>query len=233
MGLFISIHQRLFLQGRSGPELSERDAAGILRRVACNALRGWFWRLRLGSCQGRLFVGRRALILSPGHIHCGRDVKFEENSEIQGLSVHGLHFGDRVTVGRGASIRPSSYYGGDLGQGMTVGAGSSIGAYNWIGASGQISIGRDVMLGPYVVIIPENHNFDELEVSIREQGVSQAPVVIEDDCWIGTRATILAGVTVGKGSIVAAGAVVIRDVEPGSVVGGVPARLIRKRGPQP
>jgi len=235
MGLAKSIYTRLFVTGREhlgaalDPALSERDALGILMRVAASAARGMLWRPRLGRVDGRLFVGRRVSILSPGHIHCGRNVKFEEHAEVQGLSLRGVHFGDGVTVGRGACIRPSSYYGGELGEGMTVGAGTAIGAYNWIGASGHVSIGCDVMLGPRVIIIPENHVFEDANKTIREQGVKREPVVIEDDCWIGTNATILAGVTIGKGSIVAAGAVVNKDVPAGSIVGGVPARILRGR----
>jgi acetyltransferase-like isoleucine patch superfamily enzyme len=236
MGLAKTLYRRLFVAGRehlgaaADPALSERDAFGILARVAASLTRGFLWRSRLGKVGGRLFVGRRVSLLSPGHIHCGRDVKFEEHAEIQGLSTGGVHFGDGVTVGRGACIRPSSYYGGELGEGMTVGPGSAIGAYNWIGASGKITIGAGVMLGPRVIIIPENHVFERTDIPIREQGVKREPVVIEDDCWIGTNATILAGVTIGKGSIVAAGAVVNKSFPAGSIVGGVPARLLKSRG---
>jgi acetyltransferase-like isoleucine patch superfamily enzyme len=156
-------------------------------------------------------------------------VKFEEHCEVQGLSRRGLRFGDSVTIGRGACIRPSSYYGGPLGEGLTVGDGSSIGAYSWFGVSGYVEIGRDVLCGPRVTIISENHRFDDPDLAIRQQGVERADVLIEDDCWIGTGATILAGVTIGRGSVVAAGAVVTKSVAPYSIVGGAPARLIRNR----
>ncbi len=235
MGAAKRLYGRLFVRGREhlgaslDPALSERDAMGILLRVACTLSRGFWWKLRLGSTAGRLFVARGVTILSPGHIHCGNNVKFEENAEIQGLSRNGVHFGDGVTVGRGASIRPSSYYGGELGEGLTVGAQTAIGAYNWIGASGQVTIGAGVMFGPRVTLIPENHIFEDNKRPIREQGVKREPVVIGDNCWIGCNVTILAGVTIGEGSIVAAGAVVAKDVAPGSIVGGIPARLIRMR----
>ena len=133
-------------------------------------------------------------------------------------------------MGRGASIRPSSYYGGELGEGLTIGSGTAIGAFAWIGASGTVRIGKDVLLGPRVVILPENHRFDDVSRTIKSQGVQRAGVTIEDDCWIGANVTILAGVTIRSGSIVAAGAVVRSDVEPGTVVGGVPARALKQRG---
>lgn len=79
---------------------------------------------------------------------CGKNVKFEDYSEIHGLCSEGLNFGDYVTIGRGVMIRPSSYYGGDYGIGLTMGEHSSIGPYGYVGCSGRITIGKNVMLGP-------------------------------------------------------------------------------------
>ena len=86
-------------------------------------------------------------------------------------------------------------------------------------------------MGPRVNLLAENHNFDLADVPIKSQGVTRQPIVIEDDCWLGAGSAVLAGVTVGHDSVVAAGAVVTRDVPPYSVVGGVPARVLRTRGP--
>jgi acetyltransferase-like isoleucine patch superfamily enzyme len=119
----------------------------------------------------------------------------------------------------------------DPGEGIEIGRGTAIGAYCWIGASGRVRIGRDVLLGPRVVMIPENHNFEDTQASIKSQGVTRQGIEIDDDCWIGANVTILAGVHIGRGSIVAAGAVVRKDVAPYSIVGGVPARLLRSRVP--
>lgn len=96
--------------------------------------------------------------------------------------------------------------------------------------NGDVTIGCDVMMGPEVVIYTTGHRFDRTDIPMREQGDTEPrPVVIEDDVWIGRRAMILPGVRVGKGSVIAAGAVVTRDVEPYTVVGGVPARVLRRR----
>jgi acetyltransferase-like isoleucine patch superfamily enzyme len=71
--------------------------------------------------------------------------------------------------------------------------------------------------------------FDDPELNIKEQGVKREFVKIEDDCWIAANTVILAGVTIGRGSVVAAGSVVTKDVPPYSIVGGVPAKVIKSR----
>lgn len=216
----------------SEAQISDRDALGILLRVTANLLRGFPVRLASRHCKGSLFVGKGADITGVQHLTLGRHVKIEDYAEIQCRSVRGVVLGDGVTIGRNASIRPSSYYGHQAGEGLTIGARSCVGALSWIGASGHVSIGVDVLMGPRVTILPENHVFDSLDLPIKSQGVERRRVVIEDDCWIGAGATILSGVRIGRGSIVAAGAVVARDVAPRSVVGGVPARLIKSRDNQ-
>lgn len=235
MRVFRTLHARLLARATGAeprwaePSLREREAFGVLARVALAWLRGALWRFRLASSEGALFVARGVRITSAARIHTGRNVKLEEGVELQGLARRGVTLAAHVTIGRFASIRPSSYYGTDLGEGLSVGARSAIGAFSWIGASGFVDIGADVMLGPRVVIVPENHIHADVLRTIRSQGVERADVVIEDDCWIGANATILAGVRIGCGSIVAAGAVVTKDVPAGAIVGGVPARVLRMR----
>jgi len=126
-------------------------------------------------------------------------------------------------------IRPSSYYGGLAGEGFVMGDRSSIGPGCFIGCSGYIEIGADVMLGPGVRIFSENHVFADTTATIKSQGVERGTTTIEDDCWIGSGATVTSGVRIGAGSVVAAGSVVTRDVPPMSIVAGVPARVLRTR----
>jgi acetyltransferase-like isoleucine patch superfamily enzyme len=90
-----------------------------------------------------------------------------------------------------------------------------------------VSIGDNVLIGPGVCICTTTHATD-VKGRQEAQGTSYSlPIRIEADCWIGARVTILPGVTIGRGSTVAAGAVVHKDVEPETLVGGVPARFIR------
>ncbi|KNB50653.1 sugar O-acetyltransferase [Streptomyces caatingaensis] len=89
---------------------------------------------------------------------------------------------------------------------------------------GGISIGNGVMIAPKVSLITGGH---PLPLAERREYLSFAPITIEDDVWIGTAAVIMQGVTIGAGAVVAAGAVVTRDVPAGTVVAGVPARVIK------
>ena len=94
----------------------------------------------------------------------------------------------------------------------------------------KISIGDNVLIGPYVVITSGSHHFEDANTIIRNQGHKLLPITIEDDVWIGSHAIILPGVIIGKGAVVAANAVVKKSVEPYTVVAGIPAKEIRRRG---
>lgn len=93
---------------------------------------------------------------------------------------------------------------------------------------GPVEIGSNVNLAQGIVVTALNHNFTDCTKRIDEQGVSTAKVTIGNDVWIGANATILPGVTIGNHCVVAAGAVVTKDVPPYSLVGGVPAKILKK-----
>ncbi len=85
-------------------------------------------------------------------------------------------------------------------------------------------------MAPDVIILTRNHKFDSVDTPIQEQGGTTKPVTICDDVWLGTRVIVLPGVTIGKGAIAAAGAVVAREVPEFAIVGGCPAKVIKYRG---
>lgn len=198
----------------------------LLRRL----WRGIWVRWHLGACAGWVLSERHVRLYYPRHIRAGRRLSLEEGCEIVGLSKRGVVFGERCTVGRFATIRPTNVLVDEAGEGLRVGDHSNIGAYSYIGCSGYIELGARVMMGPRVSLLAENHNAERTDVPMKDQGVTRSFIRIEDDCWLGAGSTVLAGVTIGRGSIVAAGAVVTKDVPPGSVVGGVPARILKQRG---
>ena len=126
--------------------------------------------------------------------------------------------GEDVSIGRKCTIHKNT----EIGNGSGVGYACEI--------NNGVTIGKDVMMGPYVVIYTQNHCTKDTETPMRLQGMLEIqPVTIEDDVWIGARVCILPGVTIGKGSIIGACAVVTKDVPPYSVVVGNPGRVIKNR----
>ncbi|HSH19699.1 MAG TPA: acyltransferase [Draconibacterium sp.] len=97
---------------------------------------------------------------------------------------------------------------------------------------GPVTIGNDIRLAQNVVLSGLNHNYTDINLPIHAQGVSTAPIIIEDETWIGSNAVIVAGVTVGKHCVVAAGSVVTKSVPPYSVVVGNPAKVLKQYNPE-
>lgn len=94
---------------------------------------------------------------------------------------------------------------------------------------GKITIEKDVLIGSGVHIYTANHKFDNLNIAIYYQGHTESKsVTLKKGCWIGANSVVLPGVTIGENAVVGAGSIVTKDVEPYTVVGGVPARLIKK-----
>mgnify|MGYP002856289704 CR=1 FL=1 len=109
---------------------------------------------------------------------------------------------------------------------VTIGDYTRVGLHNTV--IGPVSIGSHVNLAQGITITALNHNFAEREQRIDEQGVSTSPVTIGDDIWIGANAVILPGVTIGNHAVVAAGAVVTKDVPAHTLVAGIPAKIIKE-----
>lgn len=146
---------------------------------------------------------------------------------IEILGGENICFGSNISV-----MKYSSFYA----QSGTIKIGSNVGINSnvCIGADGgEIVIGDDVLIGQNSVLRAADHEFSRTDIPIIKQGHVGGKIIIEDDCWLGANVVVTRGVTIGAHSVVAAGAVVTRDVGPCSVVGGVPARLIKRREPTP
>ena len=112
---------------------------------------------------------------------------------------------------------------------LAIGDNVSIHPMCYIDASGEIDIGNNVSIAHAVTVLSTTHSFDDRDIPIKDQPVRKKKTVIEDNVWIGAKATILCGNTVHSGSVIAAGAVVTHDVACNTVVGGIPARMIKER----
>ena len=131
----------------------------------------------------------------------------------------------RFALGKGSVVESFCCINNAVGD-VVIGDYTRIGLHNTI--IGPVTIGNHVNLAQGITVTALNHNFSETDKCIDEQGVSTLPIVISDDVWIGANAVILPGVTIGSHSVVAAGAVVTKDVPNGCIVAGIPAKIIKR-----
>lgn len=116
---------------------------------------------------------------------------------------------------------------------MKVGEGCELGVDNFFQAGGGITLGKRVMLGPGAKIWTINHNFENLEVPISEQGYGREEVIIGDDCWLGANVFVFPGVILPEGCVVSAGSVLTKKrYPPFAILAGYPARMIGNRKPK-
>ena len=175
-------------------------------------------------------IGPGVSLSRSARIHNARSIKLGKNVKIFGHSeiiVNGgsLTIGDSTYILYNAMIMT---YGGNI----EIGSHCSINPFSVIYGGGGLTIGNFVRIAPHVAIFPSNHIYDDPDTPIYLQGIKAEGIVIKDDVWIGAGAKILDGVTIGYGSVVAAGSVVTKDIPEYAVAAGVPARVIgwRKHG---
>ena len=201
--------------------------ASLAIRRALLAFRGF---VRLRTFDRVTFIGRGVSIRGRAGFCVGRGVTLGDLCSIDATSKQGVVVGDNVNIGPYCILQATGVLS-NLGTGIYIGANSGIGAFSFIGGGGGVHIGSDVIMGQYVSFHSENHNYSDASKPIRLQGVSRQGIKIDDNCWIGAKVTFLDGTHVGSGSVVAAGAVVRGKFEPNSVLGGVPAKVIKIRTP--
>ncbi|XOK08162.1 acyltransferase [Patiriisocius sp. Uisw_017] len=125
-----------------------------------------------------------------------------------------------------SKVEPNVYLSNT--KGLTIGYNCRINENVFIQAA---TIGNNVLVAPNVAILSVSHHHERIDIPIVAQGDTESqPPQIQDDVWLARNVIIMPGVTIGKGAIVAAGAVVTKDVVPYTIVGGVPAKFIKKRG---
>ena len=158
-------------------------------------------------------------LLAPIYQHRGKGSKIYHSVRMDTPPYRKFSLGKRSVVESFCCINNAV---GDV----IIGDDTRIGIHNTI--IGPVTIGNHVNLAQGITVTALNHNFKDTSRRIDEQGFSTKPIVIEDDVWIGANAVILPGVTIGKHVVVAAGAVVTKDVPDNTIVGGVPAKEIKK-----
>ena len=117
-------------------------------------------------------------------------------------------------------------------QALSIGHNVSFNDFAWIAANsngGEIKIGDNTIIGPRVILHSGNHVFTDRIIPIWKQGYKFKPIIIEEDVWLGSNVTVLQGVTIHRGAVVAAGSIITKDVDEYTIVGGVPAKTISKR----
>jgi acetyltransferase-like isoleucine patch superfamily enzyme len=178
--------------------------------------------------RGIIFLGKGTNIKFKSKISVGKTLVIGDNVEINALSKEGVKIGDNVSILKNTIIECTGVIR-NLGEGIEIGNNVGIAQNCFIQVRGKVTIKDNVIFGPGVSIFSENHIFDNPDLPVSLQGETRKGVVIEEGVWIGTKATVLDGVNIGKNSVVAAGAVVSKDVPPFSIVGGIPARIIKTR----
>ena len=158
-------------------------------------------------------------LLAPLYQHRGKHSVIHRSARMDTPPYRIFSLGDYSVVESFACINNAV---GDV----VIGDHTRIGLHNTI--IGPVEIGNHVNLAQGITVTALNHNFSDTNKRIDEQGVSTNPVTIEDDVWVGANAVILPGVTIGEHCVIAAGAVVTKDVPPHSLVAGVPAKVIKQ-----
>ena len=219
------------LVGRYLLEQSLMFLFGWVPTVVGIGLRAVFYRLMM-KMDGTAAIERNVRLRFASRIRLGHGAYLDEN-----VYIHACP--DGVEIGAGTLVMHGSvlhvYNFRDLPHAfIRIGRDSLVGEYSVIRGQGGVTIGDRVYTSPGTQIIAVNHIFNDPQRPFVEQGITAEGIVIEDDVWLGSNCVITDGVRVGKGAVVAAGAVVTKDVPPHTIVVGVPAKVLREiDGSQP
>ena len=208
--------------------LTLSDMFSLIIKKINMLIRGFFKKPFFKKSKGKLFIGKKCDIRCKRKIELLGSATIEDYCKIDALSKGGITIGNNFSLGRNSIIECTGVLR-ELGETLTIGNNVGIAANAFIAMRGKVEIGDNTIFGPNVSIHAENHVFKDFDIPIRLQGATRKGIRIGKDCWIGSKATILDGVTIGNGVIVAAGAVVNKDVPDYAIVGGVPAKIIKMR----
>lgn len=181
----------------------------------------------LKSGSGAPFIEAGTQLFCMDRIRFGKSVYIDSGCRLHG-SRASIEIGDNARILRGAYLT-TQVSNAREGEGITTGRSCWIGAGSILGSGlGGIFLGDNVLIGPNVVIVTGAHDYSRTDIPAIEREYQGRPIRIGNNVWIGTSAVILGGVTIGGNAIIAAGAVVTKDVAPYTVAGGVPARILKE-----
>lgn len=188
------------------------------------ALRKWLYRGLLGRCGRNVVFGQNVVLRHPHKIWVGDDVVIDDNCllDAKGDANAGITIGNGVFVGRNTIL---SCKNGDI----EIGDGANIGFNCEVFSGSRVTIGANTLFAAYCYVIGGGHNFEDPSRAIAEQGRRSAGVTVGQGAWLGAGAKIMDGVTVGADAIVGAGAVVSVNVPDRAVAMGRPARVVGSR----
>ncbi len=190
-------------------------------------VRGFFIKM-VTNIDGIFFCGKGVEINFRHNFSAQTGLVIGDNVNIDALSINGVHFGRNVSIARDTIIVCTGVVS-NIGKGLRIGNYSAVGAKSFLGCQGGIDIGDNVIIGPGLKIFSENHIYTNKDKLIRMQGERRTGVKIEENCWIGANVTILDGVNIGCGSVIAAGSLVTKSLSENTVAAGVPAVKIKNR----
>lgn len=191
----------------------------LLETLKARPLPHWLTAIYL-TLRWQAFVSPDARVYYPFRIRIGRGSRLIGRVT---LIANGM-----IEIGRGVELYEGCFIQCQGGT-VRIDEQSALGPYVVVYGGGDVDIGRACSIATHTTVVSTSHEFGDATTPIRDQGSTGKKVVISDDVWLGAHAVILAGTQVGKGSIVAAGAVVRENVPAYAVFGGVPARLLRER----
>ena len=210
-------------------EVDNRMVISFLYQTTLACLRGLRVVL-LGKRPRGLLLGRGTSFRYAHKISFGRFLKLGDRVRLEALGHEGITLGNNVSIGDYGKVVVSTTLN-HIGRYIRIGNNVGIGEYAYLGGAGGLTIGDDCIIGQYFSCHPENHHFGETHIQVRHQGVSREGITLGNDCWVGAKVTLLDGVSIGDHSVVAAGSVVTRSFPAYSVLGGVPAKVLKTRRP--